>query len=253
MPFSFVVAVNVLVLFALQDAVLTALRLSPFVPLENISTGALRVALVPVLLALSAANALTLAWVIPAALAVIVAVFPADERDKAVGAWTAWGGIGTVLGPLVGGQLVDAASWRWIFAINLPIVIGTLLLILRVVPQTRETADRSRIGGFFIADQLREKNTRALFDGIIKANPSSGTDGMIANYYKACLNTDAIDRAAGCELHNQERHEQNSEQGRNHQENAACDIGAHDYFAELSFAALAASYHHSVRSPMPEE
>jgi O-antigen/teichoic acid export membrane protein len=70
--FMFVVAVNVLVLFALQDAVLTALRLSPFVPLENISSNALRVALVPVLLALPAANAIALAWVIPAALAVIV-------------------------------------------------------------------------------------------------------------------------------------------------------------------------------------
>ena len=74
----------------------------------------------------------------PAALAVIVANFPPDERGKAVGAWTAWGGIGTVLGPLIGGQLVDSASWRWIFAINIPIVIVTLILILRVVPEGRE-------------------------------------------------------------------------------------------------------------------
>ena len=58
----------------------------------------------------------------------IVATFPPDERGRAVGAWTAWGGIGTVLGPLVGGQLVDAASWRWIFAINVPIVLVTLVL-----------------------------------------------------------------------------------------------------------------------------
>ena len=63
----------------------------------------------------------------PAALAMIVATFPPDERGKAVGAWTAWGGIGTVLGPLIGGQLVDAASWRWIFAINIPIVLITLV------------------------------------------------------------------------------------------------------------------------------
>src|ERR671914_699789 len=42
----------------------------------------------------------------PAALAVIVANFAPDERGKAVGAWTAWGGVGTVLGPLIGGQLV---------------------------------------------------------------------------------------------------------------------------------------------------
>jgi predicted metalloendopeptidase len=63
------------------------------------------------------------------------------------------------------------------------------------VKNTPIPADRSRIGGFYIADQLREKNTRELFDSIIKSNPTSGTDGMIANYYKAYLNTDAIDRA----------------------------------------------------------
>ena len=65
----------------------------------------------------------------------IVAAFPPDERGKAVGAWTAWGGIGTVLGPLIGGQLVDAASWRWIFAINILIVIVTLVLVFRAAPE----------------------------------------------------------------------------------------------------------------------
>lgn len=81
----------------------------------------------------------------PAALAVIVANFAPDERGRAVGAWTAWGGIGTVLGPLIGGQLVDTVSWRWIFAINVPIVVGTLLLILRVVPQARERDPDARV------------------------------------------------------------------------------------------------------------
>jgi EmrB/QacA subfamily drug resistance transporter len=69
----------------------------------------------------------------PAALAVIAATFPPDERGRAIGAWTAWSGIGTVLGPLIGGQLVDSASWRWIFAINVPIVVITLLLVRRVM------------------------------------------------------------------------------------------------------------------------
>jgi EmrB/QacA subfamily drug resistance transporter len=71
----------------------------------------------------------------PAALAVIVATFPPEERGRAVGAWTAWGGMGTVLGPLIGGQLVDTASWRWIFAINIPIVLITLLLVTRVMAE----------------------------------------------------------------------------------------------------------------------
>jgi EmrB/QacA subfamily drug resistance transporter len=81
----------------------------------------------------------------PAALAIIVATFPPDERGKAVGAWTAWGGIGTVLGPLIGGQLVDAASWRWIFAINVPLVLVTVALILRVVPEGRRTGERKKV------------------------------------------------------------------------------------------------------------
>jgi putative endopeptidase len=63
------------------------------------------------------------------------------------------------------------------------------------VKSTAIPADRSRIGGFYIADQLREKNTRALFDQIIKSNPTSGNDALIANYYKAYANTDAIDHA----------------------------------------------------------
>lgn len=81
----------------------------------------------------------------PAALAVIVATFPPDERGRAVGAWTAWGGMGTVLGPLIGGQLVDTASWRWIFAINVPIVLITLFLVMRVVPEGRPRAADARV------------------------------------------------------------------------------------------------------------
>jgi putative endopeptidase len=61
--------------------------------------------------------------------------------------------------------------------------------------KTEIPADRSRIGGFWIADQVREKNTRELFDGILKSNPTSGSDALIANYYNAYLNTDAIDKA----------------------------------------------------------
>ena len=63
------------------------------------------------------------------------------------------------------------------------------------VKNTQIPPDRSRIGGFYIADLQREKNTRELFDTILKSNPTSGTDALIANYYKAYLNTDAIDRA----------------------------------------------------------
>jgi EmrB/QacA subfamily drug resistance transporter len=81
----------------------------------------------------------------PAALATIVATFPPDERGRAVGTWTAWGGIGTVLGPLIGGQLVDTASWRWIFAINIPVVLITLFLVTQVMAGGRPRRADARI------------------------------------------------------------------------------------------------------------
>ncbi len=70
----------------------------------------------------------------PSALAVIVGAFPAAERGGAIGSWTAWAGISTVVGPLAGGYLVDAVSWRLIFAINVPFVVLTLALVRLAVP-----------------------------------------------------------------------------------------------------------------------
>jgi EmrB/QacA subfamily drug resistance transporter len=81
----------------------------------------------------------------PAALAVIAATFPPDERGRAIGAWTAWSGMGTILGPLIGGQLVDSASWRWIFAINVPIVLITLGLVRRVMPTAHPRPADARV------------------------------------------------------------------------------------------------------------
>ena len=73
----------------------------------------------------------------PSALAVIVAAFPPEERGAAIGSWTAWAGIATVVGPLAGGFLVDAVSWRLIFAVNIPFVVITLMLVARAVPRAR--------------------------------------------------------------------------------------------------------------------
>jgi len=71
----------------------------------------------------------------PASLAIIVAVFPESERGAAIGSWTAWGGIGYLAGPLIGGQIIDSVSWRWVFALNVPLVLITLVLASRYVPE----------------------------------------------------------------------------------------------------------------------
>ncbi len=81
----------------------------------------------------------------PSALAVIIATFPPEERGRAIGSWTAWVGIATVIGPLVGGELVSVASWRWIFLINLPFALACLALILAVLPAQPDRGPRQRV------------------------------------------------------------------------------------------------------------
>ncbi|MEX2195730.1 MAG: MFS transporter [Thermoleophilaceae bacterium] len=93
---------------------------------------------VELLVAARALQGIAGALLVPSSLAIVTATFDEDERGAAIGTWTAWTGIGIVIGPLVGGLLVDAVSWRLVFALNLPLVAATLALALRVV---RESAD----------------------------------------------------------------------------------------------------------------
>ena len=81
----------------------------------------------------------------PSALAVIVSAFPGDERGAAIGSWTAWAGIATVVGPLAGGYLVDAVSWRLIFAVNFPFVVITLVLVSLAVPARERGTTHARV------------------------------------------------------------------------------------------------------------
>ena len=80
----------------------------------------------------------------PSSLAVIAATFPDEERGAAIGTWTAFGAIATVIGPLAGGELLAFASWRWLFLINVPVVLCCLTLILRVIPRQAPTAKPRR-------------------------------------------------------------------------------------------------------------
>jgi MFS family permease len=78
-------------------------------------------------------------------LAVIVATFPEHERAPAIGTWTAWGTIAGALGPLVAGGILGVASWRWIFVINVPLVLVCLLLIVRAVPSKAPTGAHRKV------------------------------------------------------------------------------------------------------------
>src|SRR5581483_12371384 len=95
-----------------------------------------------VLIAARALQGAAGALLTPSSLAIIVMAFPRRERAAAIGTWTAWGGIASIVGPLLGGQIVDQVSWRWIFALNVPLVLATLALVLVAVPPAARTVSR---------------------------------------------------------------------------------------------------------------
>jgi EmrB/QacA subfamily drug resistance transporter len=95
-----------------------------------------------VLIAARTLQGVAAALLTPSSLAIIIGAFSARERGPAIGTWTAWGGIAAVIGPLAGGVIVDQVSWRWVFALNVPLVAGTVVLVLAAVPRTPRVAGR---------------------------------------------------------------------------------------------------------------
>jgi EmrB/QacA subfamily drug resistance transporter len=86
------------------------------------------------------------AMMVPGALAIIRAVYTDPERrGKAIGQWSGWSGIFTVIGPLLGGWLVDTLSWRWVFLISVPLIAGTVALMLTAVPEIRDEEAPDRL------------------------------------------------------------------------------------------------------------
>ncbi|HEX3804299.1 MAG TPA: MFS transporter [Solirubrobacteraceae bacterium] len=89
------------------------------------------------LIAARTVQGIAAALLVPSNLALIMDRFSEHERAAAIGSWTAWTGIATVAGPLLGGLLVQAASWRWVFAVNIPIVLVTLWLATQIPESPR--------------------------------------------------------------------------------------------------------------------
>ncbi len=71
----------------------------------------------------------------PQTMAVITRIFPPDRRGAAMGLWGAVAGVATLIGPLLGGVLVDTLGWEWIFFINVPVGVMAFVLAMRLVPK----------------------------------------------------------------------------------------------------------------------
>ena len=78
----------------------------------------------------------------------IVATFPERERGPAIGTWTAFGAVAAVVGPVGGGALLQVASWRWLFLINVPLVAICVALILTVIPRAAPAPRGHRVDVF---------------------------------------------------------------------------------------------------------
>ena len=88
------------------------------------------------------------ALLVPSSLALIISTFKGQAPRKAIGSWTAWTGISFIIGPLVGGLLVDAGSWRLIFAINIIPILVTLWLMRKLeIPEKTRSGTKLDVYG----------------------------------------------------------------------------------------------------------
>jgi EmrB/QacA subfamily drug resistance transporter len=118
------------------------------------------------------------ALLVPSTLAIIVATFSEKERGAAIGTWTAWTGISTVIGPLAGGALIDSASWRLIFLLNVPFVLITLFLTFRAIPRTESQQPGARVD--FLGAALCAVGFGGVVFALIEQSRRGWTDPLVA-------------------------------------------------------------------------
>jgi EmrB/QacA subfamily drug resistance transporter len=85
------------------------------------------------------------ALLVPGSLAILSASFPVGERGRAIGTWSGFTAITAAIGPVLGGWLIDHASWRWVFFINLPLAVLVIGITLWRVPESRNDGMSSKL------------------------------------------------------------------------------------------------------------
>ena len=80
----------------------------------------------------------------PGSLAILQASLRKEDRAKAIGAWSGLGGVAAAAGPFLGGWLVDAIGWQWVFFINVPVIAACVIAAMTWVPESRDTTTGGR-------------------------------------------------------------------------------------------------------------
>jgi EmrB/QacA subfamily drug resistance transporter len=127
------------------------------------------------------------ALLVPGSLAILQATFAPADRPRAVGAWSGLGGVAGAVGPLLGGWIVVAAGWRWVFLLNLPLAAVVVAVTLRHVPETRDPSASGQfdVSGAVLAALALAGITYALIEapeagGRLAAPLSAGAAGLAA-------------------------------------------------------------------------
>jgi EmrB/QacA subfamily drug resistance transporter len=103
----------------------------------------------------------------PGSLAILQTSFRADDRARAIGAWSGLSGVASAAGPLVGGYLLAVGSWRWVFFINVPVAAAVLVITARHVPESHDPTATGRVDtvGATLAVVFLAGSTYGLIEG----------------------------------------------------------------------------------------
>ena len=117
------------------------------------------------------------ALLVPGSLAILQSSFAKEDRGRAIGAWSGLGGVAAAVGPFLGGWLVDAASWRWVFLINLPVAMAVVIVSIRHVPESRDSLITGRID--LAGAALGSVGLAAATYGLIERSLPIGVTGLV--------------------------------------------------------------------------
>lgn len=106
---------------------------------------------VSTLIVARAVQGLGAALMTPQTMAIITRIFPPDKRGQAMGLWGATAGVATLVGPILGGVLVDGLGWEWIFFVNVPVGILGFILALKLVPTLKTHPHKFDILGVILS------------------------------------------------------------------------------------------------------
>ncbi|MFJ9197017.1 MFS transporter [Streptomyces flaveolus] len=164
-------------LFGAKRVVLAGLTLFTAASLAaGLATGA------PLLLAARIAQGAGAAMLSPAALSVVVRLFDGDERNKALGIWSALGGGGAALGVLLGGLITAGPGWAWVFFINVPVGLAVLAVLARILP----TLPKAAAGSLDVPGAaLVAAATGALIYALIRAGDHGWLDALTLALFAA--------------------------------------------------------------------